>query len=111
MSKSLTKGMYYLTAAIDFFTVAEKEMPNKNTEYTCKHWVKKLKWIQKDVVDNFSKEGKDVFKREIEQNDYLTYINIFEILLRLSPEQRELIERTAIAVENGDAIEYVEPNY
>jgi uncharacterized membrane-anchored protein YhcB (DUF1043 family) len=56
-------------------------------------WVDRLKQVMQSVYNAMTPSSRELFNRELEGNDIFVYPSIAEKLMRLSPEQRELVEQ------------------
>jgi DNA-binding MarR family transcriptional regulator len=72
-------------------------------------WVNKLKFLEDDILSAITPESRERFRQEIKQGDTLFFDSMFELLIHLTPEQRETIEEVVKRVAKGESlnVEYV----
>jgi len=105
MSSVLTKGIYHLNIALEYFTVFKVEC-KQEAKYQAGTWIKRIEWLNNDIYSALTPEAKQLFNEEIKKGDLLFHENLSENILRMNPEQRELIEKIAEGILKGEIIEY-----
>ena len=76
-------------------------------------WVKKIEFVENDVMASITPESREIFRKEIKSGDTLFFQAINEKYLMLTPQQRDTIEAIIDRVISGEEIiiEHTENNY
>lgn len=106
MSQSLTKGAYHINIAKQYLEAFSVEC-RQSAKNMANAWVQKLAWLENDIYRSLTPEGQQLFKEEIKNGDTLFFEGLSENLLRMTPDQRELMERISEALLKGEMIEFV----
>ncbi len=113
MSEALTKGCYHIAIAkqyLEGFRGDCKQEGKRQADL----WVNKADFLLRDVFSRLTPKGRELFEQEILRGDILFFENISEMILRLSPDQREALEELLLAMSKGETIKVIqdgEQNY
>lgn len=110
MSALLTQGVFYLKCASDLIEGAIDEIhPSKRQR--ARQWDRKIKWILNDIYDSLTESGKEAFKKEVSSDnaDPLLFGNVVQLMLKMSAEERDMLEKVAEGIVKGELIEYIAP--
>ena len=108
MSEPLTKGIYHINIAKQYFKAFKIEC-RQQAKLQADSWVKRIEWIENDVYGALTPQGKELFKQEIANGDTLFYENVSEMIMKMDDKQRELVERLCESILKGETIEFIEP--
>ena len=92
MKSSLTQAIYNLKLSIEMMDDYRRDCVQFEKQQAGL-WVEKLKNVMSSVYNAMTPASRELFNREVVGNDIFVYPSIAEKLMRLTPEQRELIEQ------------------
>lgn len=110
MKSSLTQAIYNLKLSIELMDDYKRDCVQFE-RHQAGMWVDKLKQVMVSVYNAMTPQSRELFMREIEGSDIFVYPSIAEKLLKMTPEQRELVEQKCdelirnIQVENDNKAE------
>lgn len=109
---SITQGSYFLNIALQYFKNFEKDC-KMGAKMKANSWVKKIEFVENDVMASITPESREIFRKEIKSGDTLFFQAINEKYLMLTPQQRDTIEAIIDRVISGEEIiiEHTENNY
>lgn len=100
---SITQGSYFLNIALQYFKNFEKDC-KMGAKMKANSWVKKIEFVENDVMASITPESREIFRNEIKNGDTLFFQAINEKYLMLTPEQRDTIEAIIDKVISGEEI-------
>jgi hypothetical protein len=105
MMKSIHKGFYHLQMAKEYFDDVTREAPRSVGARLCNMYSKKLAWIKKDFASCplLPSKAASEFNAEL-SGDIMFPMAIAEKVLRLSDEQRTVLEELIDALVAGEDI-------
>lgn len=102
---SLAKGLQHTNIAKEYF-----EDLQRNTKQEVKmmfsQFVNKCDWIIKNIRDRIGDESRGVLKNEL--SDSLAFDSINDKLIRLTTEQRSLVETVIDSLISGEEVKIVD---
>jgi hypothetical protein len=102
---SLTQGVFFTSIAKQCFQAAAA-CSVQNTKAACLNYASKCQFIENSVMANCRDEAaREHFKKEIFKGDTLQFGNMIDLYLRMTPEERDMLERLIQAVKDGEIIE------
>ena len=109
MSSNAVSAIHHLRMAEEHYQDFIREMPKSRGAILFKSYIKKIRWIYKDILTYpyINEESKIGIKKEIE-SDVFAVPAINEKISLLNPEQRELIEITIDALLSGEEVKIVD---
>lgn len=102
--ESLTKGIYHLGIAKDFLEDF-KRSAKMEVKHKASGWVAKLGSVLSSIYESLTPKSRELFQQEIVNGDKLFFLQISELAMRMTPEQREGLERLALIILSGEKIE------
>lgn len=103
-STALTKGIYHLTISRQYFESFKNDC-KKEAKKDANWWLHNLTMVENSVVRSMTPESRELYQEEIKEGDVLFFPNISEMILRMTPEQRDTVERICDALLKGEMIE------
>ena len=102
---TLAKGIYSLNKAKEYFS-SVKSSPNVG--FTAKGFLAmildKIMWIINAMRLRMGDENRDVFNAEITKGDSIQFDAVFDEMILMSPEQRDIVERMVKGLRKGEVI-------
>ncbi len=107
-SKSLTKASYHISIAKHYLEGFKLDCKQAGKQQAGS-WVNKITFLENDILNALTPESREKFRQEIKQGDTLFFDSVFDWMLALTPEQREVIEEVVKRVAKGESlnVEYV----
>lgn len=104
-SKSLTLALLNINTAKVYLEDVIRDFPGMKRRID--QWIGKLSFVTHDAISCMTPQGRELFRREIKFGDPQQFDHLFQLMAAMSPDQRNLLERTAEAMLKGE-IEIVE---
>lgn len=98
-SVSLTRALVNLNSAKAYLEDMIIDFPWMKTKI--KNWINKITFVENDALCSMTPKGREAYRREITFGDPMFYENMFCLLIEMSPEQRNLIEKAAEGLLKG----------
>jgi hypothetical protein len=102
-TESLTKGIYYLKCCIEYVSDF-----HRSCKFAAKKdagdWLTLLNRTLNLIYRSLTEESRERFKQEIAFGDVFYFPEMSQLLLKMTPEQREMMETMAHAMLNGEKI-------
>lgn len=67
-------------------------------------YLTKLRWMEQDMARRFSGQTKLYFQEELKANDLLKFEAVKEYMLRMTPEQQDMVEDMVRLMSKGEKI-------
>ena len=103
----LAKALHFNQCSLEYFEALKLDV-NGETKYLFQNCIQRLKWVYNNIYDRLGDESKAALKKEMA--DSLAMDSIIDGLIKLQPEQRNLIENLITALNKGETIEVALPN-
>lgn len=102
---NLTQGVFFASIARQFFEAAAHESV-MNAKNVMNSYAGKCRAIEDHIMTS-CKDDKALehFRKEIKRGDTLRFANIFDLFLRMTEEERDVVERMIECIKNGHLIE------
>lgn len=100
---SLAKGFYNIHKAIQYLdSVKRSPRVTHNAKDLLNNVINRMEWSLTAVKSKLSEEGRKMFHAEITTGDTLLFDNVFDELIRMTPQQREIAEQVMISIRKGE---------
>jgi hypothetical protein len=106
-TESLTAGIYYLKCCIEYisdFHRSAKQAAKKDAG----DWLTLLNRTLNLIYRSLTEESRERFKKEIAFGDVFYFPEMSQLLLQMTPEQRDMMETMAKAMLDGERIEFTQ---
>lgn len=103
--QNLTQGVFFASVARQFFEAAASESI-RNAKNSINQYALKCRAIEDHVMYS-CKDDQSIehFRKEIKRGDTLRFANIFDLFLRMTEEERDIVEQMIECIKRGDLIE------
>jgi hypothetical protein len=100
---NIAKAFFHIQNAHTYFTAVAKspEVPQGGKDFA-RQMITKLSWCMSAMNDRLSPEGRKHFKEQVKLADTLQFDSIFDIMVSMTPEQREGLEMCAHGIKSGE---------
>jgi hypothetical protein len=106
---SLTQGVFFTSIAKKCFEAAAA-CAEQFDKVALNNYAGKCRFIENSVLANCRDEAaREHFRTEIVRGEPLQFGNIMELYLRMTPSERDMLERLVEAIKRGEIIEVKEP--
>lgn len=105
---SLAKGLQHTNIAKEYFEDLKRGTTGE-VKNMFNSIVVKLDWIKNNIRDRISDESREVFNKEL--SDCLTFDSINDKLIRLTTEQRSLVETVIDSLISGEEVKIVDESF
>lgn len=102
---SLAKGLQHTNIAKEYFEDLQRNT-SKEVKQMFSHFVNKCDWIIKNIRDRIGDESRTVLNSEL--SDSLAFDSINDKLIKLTTQQRSLVETVIDSFINGEEVEIVD---
>lgn len=105
---TLAKGLYSMNKAMQYY---EALMASPNIATHAKYFLasiqNKLSWCVREAGMRVDPENRSVFDAEISRGDTIQFDAVFDEMVNMTPEQRNILELVAAAIRKGE-VKFVE---
>lgn len=105
MSQEITRALHSISVAKLYLEDFINEYPAYKTR--ANSWINRLSFVSLDALSILTQESRDIYRQQIVKGDPLLFEHVFQLLAKMTPEQRSLIEKSAEALLKGE-IEIIE---
>jgi len=105
MSQEITRALHSISVAKLYLEDFINEYPSLTRK--ANQWINKLSFVSHDCLSVLTQESREIYRQQIEKGDPLLFEHVFQLLAKMTPSQRSLIEKAAEALLK-DELEIVE---
>lgn len=99
-SLSLHRALYSLATSKTYLEDVIVEFPG--LERRINQWINRISFVQNDALCSMTPKGREIYREQITNGDHMAFEHLFTLFAEMTPEQRNLIERSAEALLKGE---------
>lgn len=100
---SLAKGFYNIHKAVQYLdSVKNSPRIAGKAKYFINGMINRLQWCLSEMNTKLGDHGRNEFRKEITNGDTIQFDNVFDEMIRMTPEQRDILEHVVIAIRKGE---------
>lgn len=106
---NLLTALMFQNICVQYLEFTKHEVQNNGKDFL-NSLLNRLKANERDCFHRITtREGREVFHKEMTKTDALQYANIMLTLMELPQEKRDTVEKLVTSIHKGEMVEFVEP--